>query len=208
MKRNSIILLAVLCLLIAVVAMAKDPPGSSEVAIGFRGGSVWTSGTSGICIWYLPVVGDLGPGDLFSDSVVDKQHAYLIWVSDWSVDILEGSPLFLAFAHPGAATIYHTDKPESRNFADLEERSTWGEPVATFMRKASLLRSDNGGETDTFFFSAKLVSSRGFTLNGKHFNFANLVPNGMTCFEYGDAIGGIPSTVESGTCVAIGAAGQ
>ena len=45
--------------------------------------------------------------------------------------------------------------------------------------------------------SAELVSSNPFTLEGITFDFKNLIPHGMTCFE--TAIG----SEETGTCVAI-----
>ena len=193
-----------------LAAQDRTPP--SEVAIGVRGGSTWTSSSTGTCIWYFPVVGDLNLGSLFSGApTVDREHAYLIWVSDFSVEVLEAPPslggsglLFVALAPAGEATIYFSDTPETRVFTfPFTDRSTWGEPVATFVRKASLLRSNDDLTSDTFIFSAELESSSPFRLNGKRFNFADLIPYGMTCFEYGE----ISSTVEFATCIAIGSAG-
>ena len=216
MNRKSVILLAVFCLLTVVAGWAKDPPGSSEVAIGFVGGSVWTSPTTGICIWRFPVVGKLGLASLFAPGpsggpVYDREHAYLIWVSDFSVDVVVASdhtggsgPLFRAVAPAGTATIYFSETPTSRVWTDLTNRHTWGMPVATFVRERSLVRSDDDLATDTFIFSARLISSRSFSVNGSHFNFADLIPYGMTCFEHGQN----GSSAESGTCVAVGAAGQ
>lgn len=211
MKRNAFVLLLVLGLMAALPAWAGDPAGASQVAIAVRGGSTWTSPSTGICIWYLPLVGDLNLGSLFSGApTVDREHAYLVWVSDFSVEVLQASAAvggtgsyFVALAPAGEATIYFSDTPGTRDFSNLSERSTWGEPVATFVRKASLLRSNDDLASDTFIFSAKLVSSDTFSLNGKHFNFADLIPNGMTCFEYGESF----STVEFATCTAIGSAG-
>jgi hypothetical protein len=197
-----------------LAAQDRTPP--SEVAIGVRGGSAWNADyTGGTCIWYLPVVGDLDWRSLFATGptgvpVVDKEHAYLIWVSDFRVEVLEAPPslggsglLFVALAPAGEATIYFSDTPETRDFSDPLHPSNMGEPVATFVRKASILRSNDSLVSDTFIFSAELVSSHTFKLSGKRFNFADLIPYGMTCFEYGENF----STVEFATCIAIGSAG-
>lgn len=209
MKRNIIVLLAVLCLVAAIPARAGGPAGASQVAIGFTGGSTWHSASTGTCIWYFPVVGDLELESLFETNssgvpLVDRAHSYLIWVSDFSVDVLApptSGSLFLALAPAGTATIYFSETPGTRYFlGDLSNRSTWGVPVATFVRKASLVRSDDGLASDTFIFSAKLVQSRPFSLNGRHFNFRDLIPDGMTCFESGQGF----SSWEAGTCIATG----
>jgi hypothetical protein len=128
-------------------------------------------------------------------------------VSDFSVDVFVASAsvggsgsLFRALGPAGNATIYFNPRPENRDWSNLSDRRTWGTPVAEFTRELSLVRSDDDLATDTFVFSAKLTSSRPFTLNGKQFNFADLIPNGMTCFEYGMTF----TTVESGSCVAMG----
>jgi len=104
MKFATLVFLGILLLGSLVPLNAGDPAGASQVAIGFTGGSTWTSGTTGICMWYLPVVGDLNLGSLFEGlhgaPVVDMQHAYLIWVSDFSVQMLspQGDPHVLALA--------------------------------------------------------------------------------------------------------------
>jgi len=108
--------------------------------------------------------------------------------------------LYLFLAPAGEATIYFNPNPGSRDFTNLLDRSTWGEPVAVFTREASLVRSSDGLLTDTFIFSAKLVSSETVSLNGKHFNFRDLIPHGMTCFETGYE----GSSWEAGSCIAIG----
>ena len=188
---------------------AMEPVGASQVALGFNGGSTWTSGSTGICIWYFPVVGDVGLESLFSAdggaSVVDRAHSYLIWVSDFSVQMLppsggSGNPLYLFLAPAGTATIYFNPDPDTRDWTDLKKRSTWGEPVARLIREPSLVRSGDSLATDTFIFSAKLVSSETFNLNGKRFNFRDVIPNGMTCYEFGQN----GSSWEAGTCTAIG----
>jgi hypothetical protein len=205
-------------LLLASFASLNAQPGTSQVAIGFTGGAVWTSATTGICVWYFPVVEGLDlrflfTSPLFGAPVVDKEHAYLIWVSDFSVQMLPSKPPFAAAPDPpppdwppyklaivptGTATIYFTTRPDLRDWKDLTERSTWGEPVATFTRAASIIRSPDNLASDTFVFSADLVSSKAFTWNGKSFNFRELIPRGMTCFEFGQQ----GSSWESGTCLA------
>jgi hypothetical protein len=206
MKFATIVLLGVLLLASfpSMMANDRDPAGASEVAIAFTGGSVWTSGSTGICVWYLPLVGDLKLESLFSPSgapVADREHAHLIWVSDFSVVFLPANGSFtLALAPAGTATIYFKERPELRDWSDLTDRSTWGEPVAKFVRKAGLVQSPDSLKSDTFIFSADLASSKTFTLNGKPFNFKNLIPHGMTCIE----TGGNGSSLEAGTCLAIG----
>ena len=58
--------------------------------------------------------------------------------------------------------------------------------------------SADGGNTGAFTMSLELVSSHTFSIFGKSFNFADLIPHGMTCFENG------VGEAEAGTCVAIG----
>ena len=65
------------------------------------------------------------------------------------------------------------------------KRSTWGEPVASFIREASIVRSGDNLTTGTFIFSASPISSNIINLIGIQFDFANLIPRGMTCFEWG-----------------------
>jgi len=205
-------------LLTGTFATLNAQPGTSQVAISFTGGAVWTSASTGICIWYFPVVegmdvNQLFASPLFGTPVVDKQHAYLIWVSDFSVQMLPSTPPFAAAPEPlppdwppyklaivptGTATIYFTNRPDLRDWSNLSERSTWGEAVATFTRAASIIRSPDNFASDSFVFSTELVSSKPFTWNGKQFNFRELVPRGMTCFEFGQQ----GSSWEAGSCVA------
>jgi hypothetical protein len=142
--------------------------------------------------------------DSSGNPVVDRAHSYLIWVSDFSVQPLPITSYFLALAPAGQGTIYYSSRPDKRDFSDLTKRSTWGVPMATFIREASLVRSGDNLTTDTFIFSADLVISNTFSLNGNPFNFSSLVPHGMTCFEYGQN----GSAWEAGTCLAIGGSGR
>ncbi|MGA7413759.1 MAG: hypothetical protein WBW33_25010 [Bryobacteraceae bacterium] len=198
---------------------ATDPADASEVALAFNGGSTWTSGTTGICIWYFPVVGDLDLKFLFAPDmsgapVIDREHAYFIWVSDFSVQFLTTPPVpkgapatvsyALALAPAGEGTIYYSNNPSGRDWSDLTKRSTWGAPVAKFVRKGSLVRSADGFVSDTFIFSADLKSATRVDLNGKHFDFRDLLPSGMTCFEFGQ----MGSSRESGNCLAKGGGRQ
>ena len=211
MKQSRFVQLLVLALVVSLPAWAQypsnagGPASASEVAIGFAGGSAWTSATTGICMWYFPVVGNLDLKSLFATGssgapAVDMQHSYLIWVSDFAVQFLPSTPpQYLALAPPGTATIYFSATPGARDLSDRTKRSTWGQPVATFVRQASIVRTADGFASDTFTFSAALASSRTFMLNGNWFNFNNLIPNGMTCFEYAQN----GSSWEAGSCAAI-----
>lgn len=169
-------------LLLGSSALIKaDVAGASQVALGFNGGSAWTSSSTGA-------------------PVIDRQHSYLLWVSDFSVQVLPAGNYFLGLAPAGTATIYFSANPTTRDFTDLTKRGTWGVPVAVFERKASLVRSADGLVTDTFVFPAELLSSETFNLGGIEFDFKDLLPHGMTCHEYGQN----QSSWESGTCFAIG----
>jgi hypothetical protein len=191
--------------------MAADPAGAGEVVIGFTGGSTWTSNSTGICVWYLPVVGDLDLASLFAKDksgypAIDKEHAYFIWVSDWRIQAVYGNgPTTLALVPTGEATIYFSLDPTSRKWSDLTNRSTWGMPVARFVRGGGVFHSPDATPTAwpsaKFFFSARLVSSESIELsNGKRFNFRNVIPHGMTCFEFGQN----SSASEVGACTAMG----
>jgi hypothetical protein len=200
------VLLSLLLLGIPGSLRAADNPAVGDVVLGFTGGAVWTSATSGICLWYLPLVGEESIGALFDAPegvpIVDREHAYFLWVSDFTVQPLPtAAPYALVLVPTGTATIYYSANPASRLFGDLKQRGSWGEPVARFVRKAALLRSPDGFASDTFIFSTELTSSVPFSMaNGKRMDFKNLVSKGMTCFEYG--LVGI--SWESGVCVAKG----
>src|ERR1039457_1949791 len=99
-------------------------------------------------------------------------------------------------------TIYLTIRPDLRDWSDWTKRDTWGEPVAKFVRKAGLFQSADGGMTGGMTNTAQLVSSHTFAIFGKSFNFADLIPHGMTCFETG--VGDENGEAEAGTCTAIG----
>ena len=194
------ILLTGLC-----ASLNAQPAGSSEVVLAVTGGSVYTSDTTGICMWYPVLVGDLPlqllfSAPLFQPPVVDKEHAYFIWVSEFSSQVLPSNKNFnyLALVLEGEGTIYFTTRPDLRDWSDWTKRSTWGEPVAKFVRKAGIFYSADGGNSGPFTSSAILVSSHTFAIFGKSFNFADLIPHGMTCFETG------VGEAEAGTCLAIG----
>ena len=201
---------------------ADDPAGAGQVVMAFTGGSAYTTATGGVCIWYPVLLGDLDLESLFEPEagtpVVDKEHAYLIWVSDFSGGAIPLKPFTLKPSSPGTsfslqlvttgtATIYFSDKPYNRDWKTelaKNDRKSWGEPVATFVRKAGLFQSLDGGSSGTMTSSAELVSSKAFRLNGKKVNLKNLIPNGMTCFETGSGIGNNFGDDEAGTCIAIG----
>jgi hypothetical protein len=208
--------------------MSADAPASvSATAVSFAGGSVWNPDYSGgTCVWYLPVVGDLGLESLFSDPKnPSKETAYLVWVSEFTVQMLPAAPPFqpeaaspaqappyaLVLAPSGTGTIYLQSDPSKRLWPKATastpvtsatlKNMNWGVPVATFTRNASIVRSTDGLASDTFVFTADLLHSLTFQLpNGKLFDFSDLIPHGMTCFEHGQQM----SSFESGTCVARG----
>jgi hypothetical protein len=162
-------------------------------------------------MWYPVLVGDLPlqllfSGPLFQPPVVDKEHAYFIWVSDFTWQDLPPNKNFnsLQLIPEGQGTIYFTTRPDLRDWSDFTKRSTWGEPVATFTRKAGLFQSADGGMTGTMTSTAQLASSHTFSIFGKSFNFADLMPHGMTCFETG--VGDEYGEAEAGTCTAVGGA--
>jgi len=211
MKRACILLLLV-PMIASIPLLGQKAPHEGQVISAFTGGSVWTSSSGGTCITYFPVLGDLNVAELFAPDAtgapqIDKEHAYFIWVSDWSISYMfqnsgfGGSVISLALVPAGKATIYYTDNPLSRVWSDVTDRSTWGVPVATFIRGGGMFQSPDGFvQTDRFYYSAQLVTSRDVNLHGRRFNFREVVPHGMTCFENGQ----VGSTTEVGACTAMG----
>lgn len=226
MKIATIVLLAI-PLAGSSLLSAADQASVAGTAISFAGGSVWNADYSGgTCVWYLPVVGNLDMGSLFSDPKnPSKETAYLVWVSPFTVQQLPATAPFqapaastsqapayaLVMAPAGTGTIYFQSDPSKRiwpkptvtsgvtpaNLANVN----WGTPVATFTRNASVVRSPDGLASDTFVFTADLNFSQPFVLpNGQLFDFGDLIPRGMTCLEYGQQA----SSWESGTCIARG----
>ena len=216
MKLATIVLLGILLLGSFASMQAADPAGASQVAMAFSGGSVYTSDTTGICMWYPLLLGDFNMEFLFEFKdgapAMDKEHAYLIWVSDFSALPMNSfslppssNGLFTVQLVPtGSATIYFSDVPRLRNWKDLANRSSWGTPVATFTRLAGMFQSTDGGMSGGMTSSAVLTSSKPFKLNGVMFDFKDLMPHGMTCFETGFSGDDEWGDDEAGTCIAIG----
>jgi hypothetical protein len=210
MKFATVVLLGIL-LLGSNASLNAQAAGTSQVVLAFTGGSVYTSDTTGVCMWYPVLVGDLPlqmlfSAPLFQPPVVDKEHAYFIWVSDFTWQALPSNKNFnsLQLIPEGEGTIYFTTRPDLRDWSDWTKRDTWGEPVAKFIRKAALFQSADGGMTGTYTYTAQLVSSHTFAIFQKSVNFADLIPHGMTCFETG--VGDDKGEAEAGTCTAIGGA--
>jgi hypothetical protein len=227
MKLTTIILIGIPLLGSLAPMSAADQASASATVISFAGGSVWKADYSGgTCVWYLPVVGNLTLESLFSDPKNPaKETTYLVWVSEFTVQMLpaaapflpvpasaaQAPPYALVLAPSGTGTIYLQSDPSKRVWpkgtasspvtpASLKDMN-WGVPVATFTRNASIVRSVDGLASDTFVFTADLLQSVTFQLpNGQLFDFDDLIPHGMTCFEYGEQM----SSWESGTCVARG----
>lgn len=212
MKRICLLFLLIPMLTsIPLRAQGHHHPESSSipghVVAAFTGGSVGNT-----CVWYFPVLGHLKLSDLFDTDpngspIMDKEHARFIWVSDWTIEAYGvnsefGPPVTMAVIPADKATIYYSENPTLRDWSDLSKRDSWGVPVATFHRGAGLFHSPDGFKsTDTFYFSAPLLTSRDINLGGKVFNFRYLIPYGMTCFENGN---GPLSATETGTCLAMG----
>jgi len=227
MKLANIVMLGIPLLGLLSPLNAGDQAGTSATVISFSGGSVWNADYSGgTCVWYLPVVGNLNMVSLFSDTKnPSKETSYLIWVSEFTVQNLPAAPPFLpapasakdappyalVLATTGTGTVYFQSDPSKRIWPKATASSpvtpasltnmNWGTPVATFTRNASIVRSADGLASDSFTFTADLMYSQAFVLpNGQLFDFGDLIPHGMTCYEYGQQA----SSWESGTCVARG----
>ncbi len=227
MKRVTMLLIGIPVLGFLTSLNAADPASTSQTVVSFAGGSVWNADFSGgTCVWYFPLIGDLDMGTLFSDAKnPTKETSYLVWVSEFTVEMLPASPPFLpapasssqappyalAFAPSGTGTIYLQMDPSKRIWPKataanpvspaMLKNMNWGVPVATFKRNASLVRSADGLASDTFYFTVDLQFSQPFVFaNGQLFDFGELIPHGMTCLEHGQQA----SSWESGTCVARG----
>jgi hypothetical protein len=209
MKFAMNVLLGIL-LLGSYVSLNAQSAGTSQVVMAYVNEPTSLSpptpdGFDGVCLIYYTLVGDLDLKSLFAldahhQPVVDRAHAHFIWVSDYKAQGLSGqgqNALFTSFLIlEGTATIYYTDRPDLRNW---NNRSTWGDPVAKFVRKAGMFQSMDGGYSGTLANTAELVSSKPFKLNGKTFDLKNLIPQGMTCFENLGVNG-----EEAGSCIAVG----
>ena len=79
MKLATFVLLGILFLGSFASMQAADPAGASQVAMAFSGGSVYTSDTTGICMWYPLLLGDFNMEFLFEfvdgAPAMDKEHA-------------------------------------------------------------------------------------------------------------------------------------
>ena len=209
MKFATVLLLGIL-LLAPCASLNAQAAGTNEVVAAYINETplpdpIPNDGNTGLCLVYYTMIGDLGLKSLFmpnnhGDPLVDRKHAYFIWVSDYKWQNLPenaNNPVFaFTMILQGTATIYYTNHPDSR---DWKHRSTWGEPVAKFVRRTGMFQSLDGGHSGTFSNTAELVSSKPFNLNGKTFDFKDLIPSGMTCFE---SIA--EDYYEAGTCVAVG----
>ena len=201
MKFATIVLLGTLLLGSFASLKAADSAGFSEVAFAFTGRSVENANPSALpsaapytCFWFLPMVKGLDQASLFRGATAES-NATLTWVSDYFVQPpISNGAYTLMLIPAGTATIYYTANPSGRKSNDPNTYK--GDAVATFTRKEALYVA--GATGGIFTFSADLVWSKTFIMNGKPFNFKDLVPNGMTCMENG------ADGAEAGSCVAIG----
>ncbi len=207
---------------------ASDAAGSAPAVIGLVGGSIYTPDFSGgTCVAYVTLAANVDWKTLFATNrffagpdptKVAKETAYLIWVSDFTLQMLPALPPFLpppktpqqappyglATVSTGTATLYFSATPNDRiwtNPMDPRTRESWGDPVATFTRNASIARSPDNLASTTMINTVDLVSSKPFTLpGGTVVDLKSLLPHGMTCFEFGEQA----SSWEVTTCVANG----
>jgi hypothetical protein len=212
MKFATVVLLGIL-LMGSSLSLNAQPAAISQVVTAYINETplpdpIPNDGNTGLCLVYYTMIGDLGLNSLFMPDTlgypqVDRQHAYFIWVSDYNWQSVPTHPNALPNPNTvfsvtmilqGTATIYYTDRPDLRNWND---RSTWGNPVAKFVRRTGMFQSLDGGNSGTFANTAELVSSKPFPFQGKTFNLKDVIPQGMTCFET------IVGPYEAGTCVAI-----
>ena len=212
MKFATVVLLGIL-LMGSSLSLNAQPAAISQVVTAYINETplpdpIPNDGNTGLCLVYYTMIGDLGLNSLFMPDTlgypqVDRQHAYFIWVSDYNWQSVPTHPNALPNPNTvfsvtmilqGTATIYYTERPDLRNWND---RSTWGNPVAKFVRRTGMFQSLDGGNSGTFANTAELVSSKPFPFQGKTFNLKDVIPQGMTCFET------IVGPYEAGTCVAI-----
>lgn len=118
-------------------------------------------------------------GPLFADGVVSKQNAYFTFLSSpfEATDVTNAS-LKLGVDTVGTFRIYLQREPRG-DFNDPESFAR-GECVATFRRVSVVVGTTVGSAVTVNTFSAKLVSSSEFTFRGMTYDFARLLPYGIT----------------------------
>src|ERR1035441_1298025 len=90
-------------------AMSQFPPSAT------------LPGFDGLCLIYYTLIGDLDLKSLFAldadgQPVVDRAHAYFIWVSDYNAQVLTENEEFTFILIPeGTGAIYYTDRPDLRD---------------------------------------------------------------------------------------------
>src|ERR1022692_1350609 len=136
MKFTTVVLLGIL-LPGSFATLNAQPAGTSQVVLAMTGESVMTSDTTAVCITYYQLIGDLplrylfAPSMLFAQPIVDRAHAYFIWVSDFSMQTLpanKDSNFFALTNHLKSVTIVH--KGNIQKFTEGAFRE-WGYELAT-----------------------------------------------------------------------------
>ena len=216
MRFTTILLLAIALLGSFASMQAADRIGVGEVAYGFTSAPNtlhpenpgWCDDNlkTCVCFIYFPIVSGIEEKDLFNGAP-SAANARFTWVSEFPAQqtMLPSGPFTLYIVPAGPATIYYNAMPPA--VRDPRVPATLGEPVAKFDRKAGLyisLAPTSGtappGWVDPFVSSADLVWSKTFPLNGKPFNFRDLIPHGITCHEVASTSAG----TEAGSCVVTG----
>jgi len=170
MKLATIVLLGILLLGSFASMQAADPAGASQNVLFFTGGSVYTSDTTGICMWYPLLLGDFNMEFLFEFVEAPRRSTRNMLTSSGcqtSAPWRRGRSrcrrppraVNTPVSSTGGGTIYFTDVPRLRNWKDLTDRTTWGKPVARFVRQAGIFLSADGGMSGGMTNSAVLTSS-------------------------------------------------
>lgn len=118
-------------------------------------------------------------GSLFADDSIGESTAYFTFSAEPFVSKpFANGPLQLGLDRKGSFSVYLQREPRG-NFDDPKSFAT-GECVATFERVSVVVDTTVGSSVIVNAFSARLVSSRPFTFRGGTYDFAELLPHGIT----------------------------
>jgi hypothetical protein len=153
-------------------------------------------------------------GSLFAGDDVSESAAHFTFSSEpFTATTFENGALTLGLDPIGTFNVYLQRKPAG-NFDDPSSFAS-GECIATFRRVSVVVAITVGSAVTVNTFSAKLVTSCPFEFRGRTYDFAQLVPNGIT--QWGtaspDAIADPPKPFTAvypfvGSAIACGAAGS
>ena len=118
-------------------------------------------------------------GPFFANDVLSESAAHFTFASEpFTAANFSNASLNLGLDTVGAFSLYLQNEPQGtfddpRSFAQ-------GECIATFERVSVVVGTTIGSAVTVNAFSAKLTWSREFTFNGLEYDFAQLLPYGMT----------------------------